>query len=211
MNIACVLKVQKSKNAIYTTEWVDKLYRGVKRNLDTKFNFYCLTNVETKYDDIPLTSESDGFWNKIELFKKDLFQGPTLYLDLDVVICNNITNLVYNMRRHKFLMTKEPYKQISNSSIMFWIGDYSYLYNNYIADQKNICAEYSRVPRYGDQAYIAENVNHNFVEEIDPTAINWKHHEVKTEINNPKFLIFTSKHQKPSNNKDLKIVRKNWI
>ena len=29
---------------VYTTEWVDKLYRGIERNYSGKFNFICLTH-----------------------------------------------------------------------------------------------------------------------------------------------------------------------
>lgn len=208
MNIVCVLSIEKNK-VKYSEEWVDKLYRGIKRNLDINFNFYCLSNVKTDYKTIHLESGSNGFWNKIQLFKH--FKTPTLYLDLDVVVLNNFTELLKNFYNYNFLMTKEPFQNISNSSIMFWKEDYSRLYNEYIKNKEAIVQEYKRVPRYGDQAYIAENVNHKFIDDIDSLAISWRHHKVNTVLNEEsKFLIFTS-HQSKPNNTDLEIVKKNWV
>ena len=130
---------------------------------------------------------------------------------LDRSILNNFTDLVDKFFSYDFLMTKEPFENISNSSIMFWQNDYSFLYDNYISNKETIIEEYKRVPRYGDQAYIAENVSHNFIEDIDRNSISWEHHKVSTLVNtNSNFLIFTSKHKKP-NNTNLEIVKRNWI
>lgn len=211
INIACVLSVENSKKTKvkYTEEWVDKLYRAVCRNYSNPFNFYCLSNIDTKYNTITLESDSKGFWNKIELFKH--FKDPTLYIDLDVVILNDFSNLVDKFFSYDFLMTKEPFENISNSSIMFWQNNYSFLYDNYIANKETIIEEYKRVPRYGDQAYIAENVSHNFIEDINRDCISWEHHKVDTSVNtDSNFLIFTSKHKKP-NNTNLEIVKRNWV
>lgn len=208
MNFVCVLSVESGK-VKYNENWVDKLYQGIQRNYNESFNFYCLSNIKTKHNTIALESNSKGFWNKIEIFKH--FTTPTVYIDLDVVICNNITELVNKFYQYNFLMTLEPYQNISNSSIMFWQTDMSHLYKEYFNNKNKIVNEYRRVPRYGDQAYIAENVKHNFIEDIDITAISWSHHKVNTLINEKsKFLIFTS-HQNKPNNTDLEIVKKNWV
>ena len=211
MNIVCVLSVEQTKftKVKYTEEWVDKLYNSVKRNYSGDYNFFCLSNIDTKYNTIKLESNSKGFWNKIEIFKH--FKEPTLYIDLDVVILNNFTKLVKKFQNYNFLMTKEPFENISNSSIMFWKNDYSFLYDEYIANKDNVLLEYKNVPRYGDQAYIAERVEHKFIEDIKDSAVSWKHHIVKTAINKKSnFLIFTS-HQSKPNNTDLDIVKRNWV
>jgi hypothetical protein len=213
LNIACVLKVQESKKGvIYSEEWVEKLFHQISRHLHTPFNFTCLSNVSTKFNTIPLITESHSFWNKIELFRPNLFTGPVLYFDLDVLICKDITKVVNNFQSlNKFLMVKEPYQDIVNSSIMYWSGDYSYLYNNYVNNKDLLCEEYKKVPRYGDQSYISENVEYDLIENYAPiNFINWKHHKIETPINDPSILIFTSRHQKPSNNLELDIVRTNW-
>ena len=133
ISIACVFNQQLNPGKThYDVEWVNRLYRGVARNLDIPFKFTCLSNVDTPYNTVKLVSGSDHYWNKIELFRKGIFDGPVIYFDLDVIICKNITNDIKKLPIDKFLMVEEPYKKIHNSSIMAWNGDYSYLYENFL-------------------------------------------------------------------------------
>jgi hypothetical protein len=67
----------------------------VKRNTSKKFIFYCLTDQVAQYSDpiIPVLLQPgfNGWWNKMQLFKDDVLpKGEYLYLDLDVVIVDNI-------------------------------------------------------------------------------------------------------------------------
>ena len=150
-------------------------------------------------------------WNKLEIFRSGIFSGPTLYLDLDVIVCKDITQLVNSLPKDKFLMVKEPYQDIVNSSVMYWSGDYSSLYNNYVNNKELICNEYKKVPRYGDQSYISENVNFDLIDNYVPSGfIGWRHHKLETNIDDPTILIFTSRHQKPSNNTELQLVKEHW-
>jgi len=215
INVACVLNVQHNRRGPqYSIKWVDRLYRAIARNLDIPFRFTCLSNVNTPYTTIKLVSNSDMYWNKIELFRKDIFQGPVLYLDLDVIICKNITNDIKKLPIDKFLMVEEPYKKIHNSSIMSWNGDYSYLYEDYIQNQHSIVKEYADISRQGnlgDQGYINENVKHDLIHNYtNDNFVGWQHHKINSIISNPSVLIFTGT-QKPSNNTDLDIVKENWI
>jgi hypothetical protein len=214
INIACVLNVQHNRRGPqYSIDWVDRLYRAVARNLDIPFEFTCLSNVDTPYTTVKLISNSDIYWNKIELFRKDIFQGPVFYLDLDVVICKNITNDIINLPKDRLLMTREPYRDIINSSVMFWDGDYSHLFEQYVANKDSIVEEYSHSINntYGDQAYIRDNVPYDTLENYTKdNFIAWRHHKIETDIKDPSILIFTS-NQKPSNNLDLDLVKLNWI
>ena len=210
ITVACVFKsCGNPRGADYTIEWVDKLFNGLQRNINTEFKFVCLSDVATQYYTIPLVSNSVGFWNKIELFRPNMFDGPVLYFDLDVVICKNITNVITSLPNNKFLMIKEPYRDITNSSIMYWDGDYSYLYDRYNAHKDAIIKEYAVGGlRFGDQAYISESVNYEFLESYAPeNFVGWRHHKVNTELVDPGVLVFTST-QKPSNNLDL--VKQYW-
>jgi len=205
INIVCVYKDQK-----YSEDWVDRLYRGVKRNINIDFSFHCISNRQTKYNTIPLQLDSNGYWNKIELFRKDLFNGPVLYFDLDVVICNDITPMIESCTDSKLYMVEEPYRAIHNSSVMLWNQDYSDLYDNYVSNQSDIVNEYQDITRQGalgDQAYISENIEHNI---IDQEYIAWEHHKMKTDYVDPAVLIFTGS-KKPNLNQHLDIVRNNWI
>ena len=66
----------------------------VDRNCTLPFSFYCLSDVQQNVNTIFINKDLDleSYWWKIELFNLD-FKEPTLYLDLDVVIQNNIDYL----------------------------------------------------------------------------------------------------------------------
>lgn len=95
INVVCVKTGTK-----YEPEFVNRLYRMVKKNLSLPFDFYCLTetpdniNPEINILDISDEVESgvDGFWPKLCIFNPKLYKqnSNTLFLDLDVVIQNNI-------------------------------------------------------------------------------------------------------------------------
>jgi len=212
LTVACVYNSQpNTRGPQYSEEWIDKLYRGISRNLSIPFEFVCLSNVSTKYVTIPLLSNSNHYWNKVELFRKELFSGPVLYLDLDVIICKDITKVIQSLPVDKFLMVQEPYRDIINSSVMYWNGDYSHLYDNFNTHTPNEYDDINRSGCLGDQAYIAENVEYDIIENYTIQGfIGWKHHKINVPINDPALLIFTST-QKPSNNSDLDLVKKNWI
>jgi len=213
LTVACVFNLQKNpRGEDYNINWVDRLNRACKRNIDMEFEFVCLSNVPTPYKTIPLISSSNGYWNKIELFRKDLFFGPVLYLDLDVLVCKNITNQILSLPTNKLLMTKEPYRDIVNSSIMYWSGDYSSLFKQYLENKKSIIKKYATPGlRFGDQSYISEHIDFDFVESYtQENFIAWRHHKVQTAIDDPSLLVFTSK-QKPSNNLEMDLVKKHWI
>ena len=210
------------KRPTYSKMWVDRLYAGIKSNLDIPFEFVCFSN-DIKSDDYriePLTTNSWGWWNKLEQFKKGLFNGPVLSLDLDIVVCKNLTDGLNNLPRNKLLMVREPHQfspgeYIENSSIVFWDGDYSFLFDNFVANKYAICEQYASPinKRMSDQGYIAESTTVGMIDDYLPANyIAWKHHITGDHnINNdPALLIFTST-EKPTNNGHLKLVKENWI
>ena len=222
LNVACVLKIEPDnyKRPIYNKSWVDKLYRAVKRNYGKDFNFVCLTNdIDSckDYDVEPLSFDSWGWWNKLDLFSPDLFNGPTLFLDLDVVICKDFTQEIENLPDNILLMCVEPYKNLLNSSVMYWNGDFTDLYFDFLKNQHSVISKYQyptdEQPAIGDGAFIVDHLN-NRAEPMDKYVskgfFSWKHHKVQTPMNNPAMLIFTST-EKPTNNTDLDLVKNNWI
>lgn len=212
---------QNQKRPTYSKMWVDRLYAGIKRNLDIPFEFVCFSNdiQSDEYRIEPLTTGSWGWWNKLEQFKQGLFTGPVLSLDLDVVICKNLTNTLCNLPRNKLLMTREPHlfdngTNIENSSMTFWDGDYSFLFNNYVSNKDKVCEDYANPQRrMSDQGYIADMVPVEFLDDyFPPNSIAWKHH-ITGDYNidsDPLVLIFTST-QKPLNNQHMELVQKHWI
>ena len=86
----------KSFSSMYTTEWVEKLYRGVKRNTTYDFDFVVLTDRIREYDE-PVEQvlfndlENIGYHSCIECFR---FGGPAIIMGLDTVITGDIDRLV---------------------------------------------------------------------------------------------------------------------
>ena len=100
-NVVCVKVGTK-----YKANDVNRLYRMVDLNMDKPFNFYCFTDDEEglllpikkkRVYDLPLHS----YWWKMTIFDKTMWDNnePTLYLDLDVIIQNDITYLFEKINR----------------------------------------------------------------------------------------------------------------
>lgn len=215
INFVCVLKKDTStkKNpSIYDKEWVNKLYRGVDRNYNKPFNFFCLSNVETDVETIPLIHDWKGWWSKVELFRPDLFDGPVFYLDLDIVITSNFENLIKSLDEQKFYMLEgQSHKNAPNSSIMFWNGDHSFLYKNFINQRESIESKYNSGTTLGDQGYIFDSIpNINFMNRDFEKYFSWKHPKHPKILKDMSFLIFIGK-EKPINNLNLTAVKENWI
>ena len=93
MNFACVCYGIK-----YKIEYVQKLYNMVQRHTTIPHKFYCFTdNVNPQQQlkgDIIIKQfpmfNLQGWWNKMQLFHPGVLEGTTLYMDLDVVITDNI-------------------------------------------------------------------------------------------------------------------------
>jgi hypothetical protein len=221
LTVVSTLKVEKSNTnrPVYSRMWVDRLYKAVKRNLDIDFDFVCFTNdlnqTNVEYHLEPLTTNSWGWWNKLEQFKTNTLSGPVLSLDIDMVICNNITAVIESLPSDNILMATEPNDGTLNSSIMYWNNDYSFLFDNFSNNQSLVTEKYSGAYGHnglmGDQGYIVDNTHVTSIEEHMPEKfISWKHHKIETPVDNPGFLLFTSS-QKPSNNLHLELVKNNWI
>ena len=90
----------------YPIKFVNILYSMCKRNISGKFNFYCLTdetNNAFAEHVIPIRipdPQFDGWWNKLHLYDKRLdIEGNILYMDLDVVILDNLDEFFYSIQR----------------------------------------------------------------------------------------------------------------
>lgn len=208
ITVVCVLKESK----VYNSGWVYKLERSINKNLTIPYNFVCLSSVPLSCNYILLDNTMEGWWNKIQLFKPKLFTNETLYFDLDVIISKPLDNLITNFRSQNknFLMSLEP-PNISNSSIMYWRGDYSELYLKYISDPDYYHNLYRKGLLIGDQAFISENINHGFVDELLPeNYVSWCKENNINVNDDTGFLIFLSKKFKPHFFTEHWYIKENW-
>lgn len=139
----------------YPAAYTNELYRAVKKNTTRSIRFICVTDDPTGLDegieavDFP---PNPGYNNWPNIFSKlailqDGFanlQGPTLFLDVDVVIMGNIdcffdympgkNCIIHNwIEWHKTLFRKRPH--IGNSSIFRFEGGKSgYIYETFLKE-----------------------------------------------------------------------------
>ncbi len=154
--VACVFKPGNG----FTESYVYRLQNGVAQHCKAPHRFVCLTNerlagVETA----PLLRGRAGWWNKLELFRKGLFDDHVTYFDLDTMIVDEITDIV--TRNSTFLGLSDFSPKRSRqfaSGFMAWDSraDFSCLDENFA--QSDVATYSQSYDRWGDQAYISERV-----------------------------------------------------
>jgi hypothetical protein len=212
INVVCVLR--QGGRVGYDATWVRKLRDAVSRNLNLPHRFICLSDCEVPCERIPLDTEGDGFWAKLQLFKPNIFNGPVFYLDLDTVVCQNIDEIILKVFNENFVMWYESDKGVHSSAMMWWNGDYSYLWHLYTSKPLDYWKTvYGNMPLYGDQALISENTDHKLFTNLMPT--DWFHIVGKKDdflnLDDVKILHFRKVHTKPSMRPHHKLVKLHWI
>jgi hypothetical protein len=208
LNVVCVLR--HGGKVGYDASWVEKLKNSVARNLTSEHKFICLSDCDVPCERIPLICDGAGFWSKLELFRPELFNGPVLYIDLDTVICANLDDMVNQIKNQQFVMLLETDKNVVSSAVMWWQGDHSYLWDQYIKTPKEaLKQQYSKMPRYGDQAFIQDYTKHTLLQEHIPESwVGWSSQpEVSADA---KVLIFRKASQKPSTMLNHPLVQQHW-
>lgn len=155
----CVLR---NGGPLYTSDWVLKLRDSIKRNTPTSHRFVCLSDkdiptVDTvKLNHLDLRRGWVGWWSKIELFRPELFTGPTVYFDLDTIILKDITPLFLCCENFSMLSSHLRLADCWGSGVMAWDGDFSFIYEKFIKDPIAWMDKFKSMPRIGDQALISE-------------------------------------------------------
>jgi len=148
------------------------------------------------------------------LFRPGVLTGPTLFLDLDTVVCGNLDEVISRLQYQKFVMWIEADKNIHSSALMYWNGDYSHLWDLYQSQPlAHWQALYSSPPLYGDQAIISEHVEHTLLtDHCDP---QWFHiasrRDADLDLSAVKMLMFRKIAQKPSTMGHHLLVQQHWI
>jgi hypothetical protein len=199
-------------------EWLPEYVYKFKKNLDghitVPYEFLCLSDIELDIPTLPLTDFGQGYWNKIQLFRPEFnLNKECLYFDLDTIFSGNIDLIIKNIKKHNFLMLQDPWKpEQSGSGIMWWNEDYSKLWEEYkTKDPSQWSKQYNKHPRYGDQGYIIDRVNHCQLQSIidDP---NWiTRFTNKAAKPDSKIIVFAGPRRKPWLNTDHPDVIKHWI
>ena len=171
-NVVCLKHGDK-----YNAEYVNKLYRAVKRNTTLKFKFHCFTeNEEGIHEDIfihklPHFNNVHGWWYKLYFFSKDIkINGRILFLDLDTLIVGNIDH--YLKYDSGFVVLRDLWARGNNvgSAIMsFEVGKHTQIWETFIKDP---FGEMKKIHPHGDQKIIqAYEPNRKYWQDIFPNEI----------------------------------------
>lgn len=162
VNVLCIKWGTK-----YGPDYVNKLYSMVSRHLTLPFRFVCLTDdgagidprVEVK--PIPLVGFKDfderqpwtfaHGWLKVTSFASPLYDlsGPTLFIDLDVVIVDNIDCFFEPDGEFRVIKEWDKTDETGNTSVYrFNIGAHSDLIDNLKTNKDKILAKVRNEQEY---------------------------------------------------------------
>ena len=158
MNFACVCYGIK-----YKLEYAQKLYNMVQRNTTIDHKFYVFTdhpNPQQILDgDIFIKQfpryDLQGWWNKMQLFHPGVLKGNTLYMDLDVVITDNIDCFFTYKPEADFVGMNDfnPTTKQWNSSVMKFKNDklHDKIWRKFIGNRPDFLRRFA-----GDQNLISD-------------------------------------------------------
>lgn len=173
-----ILSVLKS-GGVYDASWVDKLKRGVGRNLPVPHRFACLSDVEVDCERIPLKHDWPGWWSKIECFRPGVIEGPTLYLDLDTIITGSLEPFID--LPYEFAMLENFNDKSFVGSGVMWFKEKAPLgiYERFCQDPQRIMDHYRNVKNgsyMGDQAFLFDTLERKVDTLSSPALRSYKKH-----------------------------------
>jgi len=149
----------------YGPEYVNRLYAMVRRHLKGEFKFVCLTDrtegIRDEVQCLPIpeltlpNGEPERGWKKLTTFEADLhgLRGTALFLDLDVVITDDITP--FFEVPGEFLIIhdwKRPWRVTGNSSVYrFQLGAHADVLQQFRENQAKAKAEFRN-----EQAFLSD-------------------------------------------------------
>lgn len=147
---------------LYGPEYVNRLYSMVQRNLSLDFKMVCFTDdkkgIIDAIDCYPIPEIDvpgnlpERMWKKLTTLKEDLYglKGTALFLDLDVVIVDNID--CFFEVEGDFRIIKDYNKQwriTGNSSVYrFEIGEHAYIFDYFEKNFDTIRNEHRNEQEY---------------------------------------------------------------
>ncbi len=173
VNVVCM-----KWGALYGAHYVNRLYHGVRRNMQRPFRFVCFTDdTNGIIDDVechPLPSvefsdaEEDRRWLKLGVLRKDIadLKGATLFLDLDVVVIDSIDDF-FDYEPGTFCISHDwwmPYKhlisevmkrpKVGNTSVFrFEAGSMNFIVEKFEEHSTEVLQQFAL-----EQAYITHEV-----------------------------------------------------
>jgi len=169
----------------YGSEYVNRLYNGIKRNTSLPFELHCFTDDDKNIvqdvitHNLPYSTTIASWWNKIWLFSDEVpfKKGERIfYLDLDTLITGNIDNLLLD-NTGGLVMLQDFYWGLAKSAtqsasgVMSWeCGSFSHLWTSFISDPESAIES---VAPHGDQVFIGNTLKNSikYWQDLHPQQI----------------------------------------
>lgn len=170
----------------YSWQYVDRLYNMLQRNLTATVRLHVYTEasrsvpapmIKHELTDWGISGPKRSWWYKIQLFNSALYAGPLLYMDLDVVIVDNIDwicdlSLNYFWALQDFKHLWRPSHLGMNSSVMWWdTRKYNQIFQQFRPQNlQQIIKNHA-----GDQDYLTREISEKTLRFINPERIrSWR-------------------------------------
>jgi len=216
ITIATLLKVSE----IFTPEWVDKLYRGVARNLKRPFRFVCLTDYTGEFEEdievIPLLHKWDTKQAKLEIFRPDLDLGRVLYMDLDTIIVGSLEDIAsYDGKFAALSDFSSPLNRHCGTGFMLWEAGYGHgIYEAFKQTTKEERVGVYRVGGgRGDQLFIYHHTPYSphYVQRVWPGQfVSYRDVRFRCNMNDEVRVVIFHGKDKPNGESTLPCVKPHW-
>lgn len=193
LTILCCLyqgvDVPEHSKGIFTPAWVDKLYRGIKRNYPKDFRFVCLVDDEYSFQEpveaIPYQNPWRNMWCLLECLRPDVVGDRNLFMGLDTIITGDISEIA--SYAGEFAMTRDPYHpKRSCSGVMAYTKQAATrIWNQFLIDQNK--GAFKLLGEVSDMIWLDENIGRrdhltdlyprqiaSYKVEIQPGRIKWE-------------------------------------
>lgn len=211
LTVACTYYVGKDvpkwSKGVFDPTWVDKLYRGVRRNLTGDLRFVCVTDqtgFEEPIDIVPFERFHNNMWCILECLR--VTGDPVLFMGLDTIITGNLDEIA----QHKpaFAMVNDPYHDRMCSGAMMWL-DRTDLWKKFNEDPKRHSYRMAGCP--SDMGWLEEHGKPSALDIAFPhEIISYKAHYKKSwELGQAKIVYFHGR-EKPHEIMDPTLLE-HWV
>ena len=171
----------------YGPDYVNKLQNMVSKNLKKKFRFICFTDnnkgLKSNIDVFPLpqinmpNNKPERGWRKLSILQKELYDvtGTCLFLDLDIVIVDNI-DPIFDLEGDFFIAfdKRKEKSHIGNSSVFrFEANAHDNIYQNFNNNHSKILRDFRNEQAYLSSMIVKEGIFQYWPE---PWCPSFKYH-----------------------------------
>jgi len=210
ITVVCVCK----SGGDFDRSWVSHLERACFTHIPGFHQFICLTDIEMSgpfIKTIPLEHGWPGWWSKIELFKPGVFEEgrSILYIDLDTVVCRDITHL-FGAIDCDLILLRDFYRPTTHfgTGMMGWTaGQMSQIYDTFAADPDKFMRQFR-----SDQEFIQMLIPPSWVrfwqDEFPGHVVSYKVHCSRALPGDAHVVCF---HGKPRPNSQEVRIQSPWM